>query len=268
MKTRRSVLPLLTLGLALCAGRVQTVLAADLVHAKDGSGVYGYNDTPVLPWCGYRVHDADRPAPKRVQAAAAPDQPSKPPSDAIVLFDGKDLASWQPNKCRLVDGCIEAGPGNLTSKENFGNCQVHLEWMAPANFQGPWYNQGNNGVMLMGLYEIQIFDSWNEKIYPDGMAAAIYGQTPPLVNATRPPGEWQTYDIIFTAPVFQGDRLVSPARVTMLHNGVLVHLNEEIHGETGHRILPQYTQKISQGPLLLSGHDCPVRFRNIWVRPL
>jgi hypothetical protein len=260
-------LPTFILGLAVCAWPVNSITAADLIHAKDGSGVYGYNDTPVLPWCGYRVHDADRPAPKRVEAAA-PGQPSKLPSDAIVLFDGQDLSSWQPNKCKLVDGCIEAGPGNLTSKENFGNCQIHLEWMAPAHFQGPWYNQGNNGVMLMGLYEIQIFDSWNEKIYPDGMAAAIYGQTPPLVNATRPPGEWQSYDIIFTAPVFQDDRLVSSARVTMLHNGVLVHLNAEIHGETGHRILPQYTQKLSKGPLLLSGHDCPVRFRNIWVRPL
>jgi 3-keto-disaccharide hydrolase len=256
------------LGMALCVQTAPSVFAADLVYAKDGSGVYGYKDTPVLPWCGYRVHDPDRPAPKRVQAAPAPEQPSKPPSDAVVLFDGQDLSQWQPNQCKIVDGCIEAGPGNLTSKESFGNCQIHLEWMAPAHFQGPWYNQGNNGVMLMGLYEIQIFDSWNEKIYPDGMAAAIYGQTPPLVNASRPPGEWQSYDIIFTAPVFDGDRLVSPARVTMLHNGVLVHLNDEIHGETGHRILPHYTRKISKGPLVLSGHDCPVRFRNIWVRPL
>src|SRR4029078_5913383 len=140
--------------------------------------------------------------------------------------------------------------------------------MAPSNFKGPWYNQGNNGVMLMGLYEIQIFDSWNEKIYPDGMAAAIYAQTPPLVNASRPPGEWQSFDIIFTAPRFEGEKLLQPARITMLHNGAVVHLNEEIRGETGHRILPEYKHKVSKGPLLLSSHDCPVRFRNIWVRPL
>jgi hypothetical protein len=120
----------------------------------------------------------------------------------------------------------------------------------------------------MGLYEIQIFDSYTEKIYPDGMAAAIYGQTPPRVNVCRPPGQWQTYDIIFTAPVFEGEKLVKPARLTMFHNGVLVHLNEEIHGETGHRIVPQYRQKISRGPLMLGGHDCPVKFRNIWIRPL
>jgi hypothetical protein len=140
--------------------------------------------------------------------------------------------------------------------------------MAPAGFQGPWYNQGNNGVLLMGFYEIQIFDSWTEKIYPDGMAGAIYGQAPPLVNAVRPPGQWQTFDIVFTPAAFDGDKLVKPAQVTMCHNGVLVHLNSEIHGETGHRILPEYHHKVSQGPLVLSGHNCPVRFRNIWVRRL
>ena len=240
--------------------------AADLSHAKDGSGVYGYKDTPKLPWCDYLVHDCDRPAPKRVQVGPAL-EPSAPPSDALVLFDGKDLAKWQPTDCKLVDGCIEAA-GNLTSKESFGDCQIHLEWLAPADFKGPWYNRGNNGVLLMGLYEIQIFDSWNEKIYPDGQTAAIYGQTPPLVNASRPPGQWQSFDIVFTAPVFADGKLVKPARVTLFHNGVLAQLNEEIHGETGHRILPEYKKKVSRGPLVLSGHDCPVRFRNIWVRPL
>ena len=123
-------------------------------------------------------------------------------------------------------------------------------------------------MFLLGLYEIQIFDSWTEKIYPDGQAAAIYGQMPPLVNACRPPGEWQTFDIVFTAPVFESGKLAQPARVTMFHNGLLAHLNEEIRGETGHRILPEYKQKVSKGPLRLSGHNCPVRFRNIWIRPL
>jgi hypothetical protein len=238
-----------------------------LVHAKDGSGVYGYKDTPKLPWCGYLVHDPDRPAPRRVDPGPA-GSPAAIPADAIVLFNGKDLSQWQKGDCKVVEGCIEAGSGNLTTKEAFGNCQIHLEWMAPANFEGPWYNRGNNGVMLMGLYEIQIFDSWNEKIYPDGQAAAVYGQTPPLVNACRKPGEWQTYDVIFTAPVFDAGHLVHPARVTMFHNGMLVHLNQEIHGETGHRILPEYKQKVSKGPLALANHHCPVRFRDIWVRPL
>jgi hypothetical protein len=161
-----------------------------------------------------------------------------------------------------------AGDGHFATKEEFGHAQIHLEWMAPAGFEGPWYNRGNNGVFLMGLFEIQIFDSYNEKIYPDGMAAAIYGQTPPLVNVTRPPGEWQSFDIVFVAPKFEGDKLVEPARVTIFHNGVLVQLNEEIHGETGHRIVPAYVHKTSKGPLGLGGHGCLVRFRNIWYRPL
>lgn len=242
--------------------------AADLVQAKDGSGVYGYNDTPVLPWCGFRVHDPDRPAPQRIDPGAAPLGAAPVPSDALVLFDGKDLAAWEASTWKVVDGAIEAGSGSLTTRRPFGNCQIHVEWMAPAGFQGPWYNRGNNGVLLMGLYEIQIFDSYNEKIYPDGQAAAIYGQTPPLVNACRKPGEWQSFDILFAAPVFQDGTLVSPARVTMHHNGVLVHWNEPIRGETGHRIVPAYRAKVSQGPLVLSGHDCPVRFRNLWIRPL
>ena len=140
--------------------------------------------------------------------------------------------------------------------------------MAPANFPGPWYNRGNNGVMLHGLYEIQIFDSYNEKIYPDGEAAAVYGQTPPLVNACRKPGEWQTYDIVLMAPKFESGRLVEPARVTIFYNGLVAQLNQEIYGVTGHRILPAYKPNVSEGPLSLSGHDCPVRFRNIWIRPL
>ena len=257
-------------GLMACLSA--TVLsAAELVHSKDGSGVYGYDDTPMLPWCPYRVHDANRPDPKRVNpgTAGATEQPAKPPSDANVLFDGKDLSKWQPTECQLVDGCIVAvGASDLVSKEQFGDCQIHLEWMAPSQPNDPWYNKGNNGVFLMGLYEIQIFDSWTEKIYPDGQAAAIYGQTPPLVNASRPPGEWQSYDIVFKAPLFQDGKLTQPGRVTMFHNGLLVQLNEEIHGETGHRILPEYTQKVSRGPLRLNGHHSPVRFRNIWVRPL
>ena len=243
-------------------------LAADLVYAKDGSGVYGYRDTPKLPWCQWLVHDPDRPAPKRVDPGQ-PGPPAPVPSDAIVLFDGKDVSKWEAlGDWKVADGCLVSGNSHFATKDSFGDMQLHLEWLAPAGFEGPWYNRGNNGVMLMGRYEIQIFDSFNEKIYPDGACAAIYGQTPPLVNATRPPGQWQTYDILFTAPRFAGEKLVAPARVTLLHNGVLVQLNEEIHGETGHRVVAAYTEKTSQGPLGFGGHGCPVRFRNIWLRPL
>jgi len=241
--------------------------AADLVYARDGSGTFGYKDTPKLPWCEWLVHDPDRPAPPRLDPGPAL-PPAPAPTDATVLFNGKDLDAWAPSKWKLEHGELIAGAGNLSSKASFGDCQIRLEWMAPPDFKGPWYDQGNNGVMLMGLYEIQIFDSFNERLYPDGQAAAIYGQTPPRVNVTRPPGEWQTFDILFTAPAFDGDRLVRPAAVSMLHNGVVVHLNEVIHGETGHRIIPEYKTKASHAPLVLSGHGCPVRFRNIWVRPL
>lgn len=251
----------------LLAALIPAASGADLVKAKDGSGVYGYDDTPVLPWCGFRVHDANRPVPKRVDPGPVP-APAPVPADALVLFNGKDLSQWQPAKWRVVDGVIESMEGNLVSRENFGDCQVHVEWMAPAHFQGPWYNQGNNGVFLMGLFEIQIFDSWNEKIYPDGQAGAIYGQTPPRVNPCRPPGEWQTFDIVFTAPRFQDGKLSQPARVTLLYNGLLAHLEEPIRGDTNHRILPEYKHPVSEGPLMFMGHGCPVRFRNIWVRRL
>jgi hypothetical protein len=268
MKTIRAV-PCMLAGMALAhLLAVATLSAADLVQAKDGSGVYGYKDTPKLPWCAWLVHDPDRPAPKRVDPGKAP-PPAPVPADAIVLFDGQDLAKWEsPGDWKVADGYLIAGDSHFATKESFGDLQLHLEWMAPAGFEGPWYNRGNNGVMLMGLYEIQIFDSFNEKLYPDGQCAAIYGQTPPLVNVTRPPGQWQTFDIVFSAPRFEGDKLTAPARVTVFHNGVLAQLNEEIHGETGHRIVPEYKQKVSRGPLALGGHGCPVRFRNIWLRPL
>ena len=238
-----------------------------LVYAKDGSGVFGYKDTPKLPWCDYLVHDPDRPAPRRVDPGPAP-APAPVPADAIVLFSGIDLSAWAESQWKIEDGEIVAGSGNLVSREQFGDMQLHVEWKAPADWQGPWDNRGNNGVMLMGLYEIQIFDSYNEKLYPDGQAAAVYAQTPPLVNACRKPGEWQTYDIFFTAPKWEGEKLLSPARITMVHNGALVHLNQEIHGETGHKVIPRQRRKVSTGPLVLAGHSCPVRFRNIWVRKL
>lgn len=261
-----------TVCVALLAGLACTTFAAlpalpdGLVYAKDGSGVYGYKNTPKLPWCDYLVHDPDRPAPPRVDPGPETG-PAPVPNDAIVLFGGRDLSQWNGG-WNVEKGEIVAGAGTLGTKESFGDIQLHIEWMAPAHWEGPWYNRGNNGVLLMGLYEIQIFDSYNEKLYPDGQAAAIYAQTPPLVNACRKPGEWQSYDIVFTAPKHEGDKLVSPARITMHHNGVLVHLNQEIFGETGHKVLPGHRRKIGAGPLMLAGHDCPVRFRNIWLRKL
>jgi hypothetical protein len=245
----------------------------ELVYSKDGSGVFGYKDTPIQPWSGFHVHDPDRPVPKRVTPgdASTQDKPGTAPSDAIVLFDGTDLSRWQPADWKLENGYTEAARQPLITKDEFGDCQLHIEWQAPDPPRGGIMDRGNNGVYFMGVIEIQIFDSYDSKIYPDGQAAAIYGQTPPLVNACRKPGEWQSYDIVFLAPVFEGEKLVKTARVTMFHNGVLVHHNQEIYGPTPHAALASYEDKRvqrSKGPLMLGAHNNPVRFRNIWIRPL
>jgi hypothetical protein len=242
-----------------------------LVKAKDGSGIVGYKDTPILPWCGYHVHDPDRPAPPKVTPGrlGIDEKPGTAPSNAVVLFNGTDLSKWEPSDWKIENGELIAVSGNLTTKQAFGNCQLHLEWQTPDPPQGHMFDRGNNGVMLMGLFEIQIYDSYTEKLYPDGQAASVYGQTPPMVNACRKPGQWQTYDIIFFAPVFKDGKLEKEAFVTVLHNGILVHYNQKIYGPTGHRILPSYDKPIPEKlPLSLSSHNNPVRFRNIWIRQL
>jgi hypothetical protein len=242
-----------------------------LVKAKDGSGIIGYKDTPILPWCGYHVHDPDRPAPKKV-TPAPPDTTGKTgaaPTDAIILFDGTDIRQWKSSDWKIENRELIAVSGNLSTKQSFSDCQLHIEWMAPNPPQGGIWDRGNNGVMLMGLFEIQVYDSYTEKLYPDGQAASVYGQTPPIVNACRKPGQWQSFDIVFFAPVFKSGKLEKPAYVTVLHNGVLVHHNQKIYGPTGHRILPRYPKTMAEKlPLSLSAHNNPVRFRNIWIRPL
>ena len=241
-----------------------------LVNAKDGSGVFGYKDTPLQPWSGFHVHDPDRPAPPVVTPGpfTAAEQAAAP-SDALVLFDGRDLESWAPNQWKVEDGCLVATAGPMRTKEEFGDCQLHLEWMVPTEPAESVWNRGNNGVFLLGEIEVQIFDSSSVKIYPDGQAAAVYAQTPPLVNACRPAGEWQTYDIVFTAPKFDdAGKLTAPARLTMFHNGVLVHLNQEIYGTTPHSGLATYDGIPAKGPVAFGAHGCPVRFRNIWIRAL
>ena len=236
----------------------------ELVYAKDGSGVFGYKDTPKQPWSGYVVHDPDRPLPKKVDTT-----PGRPPSDAIVLFDGKDLSRWKPNKWKLGPGWVETTTGPFETRDEYGSFQLHIEWRAPVEPTENIMNRGNNGVRLMDLFEIQIFDSYRTPIYPDGQAASVYGQTPPMVNACRRPGEWEVYDIVFFAPRFRAGKLEAPARTTVLHNGLLVLHNQEIYGVTGHAALPApYPPGRTRGPLSLSGHNCPVRFRNIWIRPL
>ena len=241
-----------------------------LVEAKDGSGAFGYKDTPIQPWSGFRVHDPDRPLPKKVEpGSASTDCQLTAPSDAVVLFDGKDLSQWRENSWKIEDGCLIATEGPMSTREEFGDCQLHLEYQIPTEPAESVWNRGNNGVMLLGEIEVQIYDSYEVKIYPDGQAAAIYAQTPPLVNACRKPGQWQSYDIVFLAPKFEGEgKLAAPARITMLHNGVLVHQNQEIFGHSPHAGLASYDNLKPKAPLALGAHHCPVRFRNIWLRPL
>lgn len=241
-----------------------------LVTSKDGSGIIGYKDTPILPWINYYKHDPDRPYPKAVIPCVSSDasRARSAPSDAVILFNGQDLSLWEPNSWIIDDGELIATQGDLVTKQLFGSCQLHLEWKAPNPPQGQPLNHGNSGVFLMSRYEIQIFDSYTINIYADGMAAAVYGETPPLVNAFTRPGKWQIYDIIFSAPVFKMDQLKKCATVTMLHNGVLVHYKTKIHGPTGHRKINEYEAHPAEQPLRLQAHDNPVRFRNVWIRPL
>ncbi len=163
---------------------------------------------------------------------------------------------------------VAGGTGDIQTKQHFGDCQLHIEWAAPVEVKGESQGRGNSGVFLMGRYEIQVLDCYSNVTYADGATAAIYGQYPPLVNACRKPGEWQTYDIFFVAPRFEGEKLVSPAYVTVIHNGVLVHHHQELLGSTGHKILPSYEPHPPKGPIRLQDHGNPVRYRNIWIRDL
>lgn len=232
-------------------------------EAEERPVVPGYKDTPLLPGTQWHVHDPDRPAPARVQANGVP-------SDAVVLFDGESLSRWQETDWTVKDGALEAGRKNLVSKDTFGDIQLHIEWAVPEKLPPEMKasSRGNSGVLLMGLYELQVFDSFGTEIYPDGQAGAIYGQTPPLVNASRKPGAWQTYDIVFVAPRFKDGRLERPGYLTAFHNGVLIHHHVEILGAMAYRKLPKYTPHAEALPLVLQAHGCPVRYRNIWVRRL
>jgi len=260
--------PLLTLAATLVAG----ASASFGYYLADDAHKPGYKDTPHLPGGKWRVHDADRPQPPVVAPGA---KVGDAPSDAVVLFDGKDLSKWRGDHgdaaWDVADGAIVArrGAGSLISREEFGDCQLHIEWAAPNPPKGDDQGRGNSGVMFFGRYEIQVLDNYENPTYADGTAGAVYGQHPPLANALRPPGEWQSYDILFTAPRFKDDGSVeTPAHVTVLVNGVAVQNHAEIFGAVAFRDLGRYSAHGPKGPLVLQDHGDPVRFRNIWVRPL
>lgn len=194
---------------------------------------------------------------------------SDPPSDAVVLFDGRDASAWRGGeKWTVVDGELVVGTGMIETQQAFGDCQLHIEWSAPKPAQGTGQQRGNSGVFF-GPYEIQVLDCFENTTYFDGQAAAIYKQQPPLVNAMRRPGEWNSYDIIWRSPRFAADgELLSPAAVTVLHNGVLVQNHFELLGDTPYNRAPRYEPHPEKLPIRLQDHGNPVRFRNIWVREI
>jgi hypothetical protein len=272
MKIRNSLSGRLVLGASvLVSGAALQVCAQNL----------GYQDTPLLPGGRWHVHDGTRPQPTVVTPGSFPtaDAPGTPPSDAIVLFSGTDLSKWRDSRgndsgWKVENGAMVVPPkgtpngGDIVTRESFGDMQLHVEWASPSPSRGSGQGRGNSGIFLMGRYELQVLDSHQNPTYPDGQAASLYSQTPPLVNAARPSGQWQAYDVIWTAPRFKDGQLSSPARITVLHNGVVVQNNVTLLGASSHRTVPKYSPHEETGPIRLQDHGDPVRFRNIWVRPL
>lgn len=249
--------------------------------SEAGDDQRGYTDTPQIPGQSWKVHDAARPHPEKV-APGRPLASTPAPADADVLFDGKNLDKWQmksrageiatPANWRIENGSVEiVSPKgmrwNMITKEKYGDCQLHLEWMIPAEESGKGQAGGNSGVELMSRYEVQVLESFENVTYADGQAAALYGQWPPMVNVSPKKGDWNSYDIFFEAPKFEGDKLVKPAYVTVVHNGVLVHNHREILGPAAHRRNGVYKPH-GEDSLSLQDHGHAVRYRNIWIRRL
>ena len=228
-----------------------------------------YASRPSPKW---KISDRKRTEP----VAITPVVGGKPPSDAIVLFNGHDLFNWRaagdkPADWKIGDGFFQTTPGigDIHTVDAYGDCQLHVEWSTPNPPHGKDQARGNSGIYVMSNYEIQVLDSYKAKTYPDGQAAAVYAQDPPLVNASLPPGAWQTYDIVFHGPRFDdAGKLTRPASVTVLHNGVLVQDNTVLTGPTTYMARPPYKQHAEKMPLLLQDHDSPVRYRNLWIREL
>ena len=235
----------------------------------------GYTDTPIIPGTKWHVHDSGRPQPKIITPGefGTAQKAGTAPSDAVVLFNGTDLAAWKSGggeaKWKVVDGDAIAGGGDIQTKENFGpDFQLHFEWTAPTPAKGNGQGRGNSGVFLFGRYEVQVLDNYENKTYPDGQATAIYGYLPPQVNASRKPGEWQAYDIIFEGPRFKDGKLEKPAIVTVLHNGIVTQNHTVLIGDTPHRAVGTYHAHPEKGPIKLQDHGTPIRYRNIWIREI
>ena len=220
----------------------------------------------------WAVHDMERLQPRVVRPG---DGHGRGPADAIVLFDGSDLDAWigdngNPAGWKIEDGYAEVnGSGGIRTRRRFGDCQLHIEWASPSVVSGESQGRGNSGIHFMGKYEVQVLDSYHNKTYPDGQASAVYGQHPPLVNASRGPGHWQRYDIVFRRPHFDGEgNLTQAGRLTVFHNGILVQDHVRVQGTTAHMRRAGYSSHEDKLPLALQDHGNPVRYRNIWIREL
>ena len=256
---------------AIMVGVAALLIGAVVVTGQQAP--VGYDDTPMQPNGRWRIHDGTRPQPKLV--TPGPMVPAPPPPDAIVLVGaGADRGAWQMMDGAAVtwamsDGVLETGKGIIRTRAEFTDYQLHVEFATPAVVKGNSQERGNSGVFLNGKFEIQVLDSYNNRTYPDGQASAMYGQYPPMVNASRPPGEWQSYDIAFTSPRFAAEgKLDTAATVTVLHNGIVVHAGRAFWGPTAHKKIDPYTPDNAKGPIALQDHGNPVRYRNIWIRPL
>jgi hypothetical protein len=235
----------------------------------------GSNTNPMIPGLPWRIHDIKRPRPKAVTPGSTD---AAPPADARILFDGKDLSEWyhpgiddeafQP-LWKIRDGYFEVEPrtGSLLTVDSFASCQLHIEWMIPEGTVGTSQGRGNSGIKFMERYEIQILDSFKNRTYADGQAGSIYGQFPPLVNANREQGQWQSYEIVFEAPKYDTGKLTRPPYFTVFHNGILVQNHIELTGPTGLRGSPRDVVPPA-APIMLQDHGNRIRFRNIWIRDL
>lgn len=253
------------------------VVSVSSFAVADGA-FYGDPPDATHPWA---IHDMNRAQPAVVTpgTASTDEQPGKPPSDAVVLFGGSDadIQKWEADKNPpeatkwvVKNGLLQCVPGSgyIRSKEQFSDCQLHVEWSEPEDISGSSQGRGNSGIFLMGQVEVQVLDNYNNPTYPDGSAGSIYGVNPPMVNPLRKPGEWQSYDIVFRRPIFKDGKEVDPGYLTVIINGVLVQDHTPIEGGGGHKARSKSRPFPDQGPLKLQDHGNPVRYRNIWYRPL